>query len=142
MTTMEVRLRSVPDTSASLGWAGAHTVMVDRPEGKAGGQGLGFNGGQLLGLAIGGCLCNDLHYVADRLGIEIKSLSVDVTVTFGGDPLLATDAFVQVAVEPHRDDADVDELIRAAVASSTVSNSISRGVPVRVARHAGTGASR
>jgi hypothetical protein len=33
-----------------MGWAGGHTIIVDRPEGKAGGMGLGFNGGQLLAL--------------------------------------------------------------------------------------------
>ena len=64
MSSMTVRLGSIPETEAALGWAGGHSVVVDRPEGKAGGQGLGFNGGQLLGLAIGGCLCNDLYYVA------------------------------------------------------------------------------
>ena len=64
MPSMTVQLRSIPDTEAAVGWAGSHTVIVDRPEGKAGGRGLGFNGGQLLGIAIGGCLCNDLRYVA------------------------------------------------------------------------------
>ena len=48
--------------------------MVDRPEGKAGGMGLGFNGGQLLALAIGGCFCNDLHYAAHAMGIRLRSL--------------------------------------------------------------------
>jgi organic hydroperoxide reductase OsmC/OhrA len=60
MTTMSVQLRSIPDTRAAMGWAEGHTIVVDRPEGQAGGMGLGFNGGQLLGLAIGGCFCNDL----------------------------------------------------------------------------------
>ena len=49
MASMTVQLRSLPSTEAAVGWAGAHTVVVDRPEGKAGGKGLGFNGGQLLG---------------------------------------------------------------------------------------------
>ena len=134
MTTMTVKLRTIPETEASIGRAGAHSVVVDRPESKAGGQGLGFNGGQLLGLAIGGCLCNDLYYVAHELGIRLASVAVDVTVTFDGDPLLATSAVVQVAVEAADEDADLDALIRRAEARSTVSNSISRGVPVTVAR--------
>jgi hypothetical protein len=45
---MTVHLRSIEDTQAVLGWAEGHTVIVDRPDGKAGGMGLGFNGGQLL----------------------------------------------------------------------------------------------
>ncbi|HXX07037.1 MAG TPA: hypothetical protein VEJ43_03070 [Pseudolabrys sp.] len=57
---MSVRLRSIPDTQAAVGWADGHTIVIDRPDGKAGGIGLGFNGGQLLGLAVGGCAttCN------------------------------------------------------------------------------------
>ena len=44
MTSMTVHLRSIPDTQAALGWAEGHTIVVDRPDGKAGGMGLGFNG--------------------------------------------------------------------------------------------------
>ncbi len=134
MTTMVVKLRGIAETEASVGWAGAHTVIVDRPEGKAGGQGLGFNGGQLLGLAIGGCLCNDLRYVAHEMGIRLSSLAVDVTVTFDGDPLRATGAAVEVAIEAVEPDADLGTLVERAKAASTVSNSISRGMPVSVER--------
>ena len=69
MVSMTVELRNVEGTEAAMGWAGGHTIVVDRPEGKAGGLGLGFNGAQLLALAIGGCFCNDLRYVADEMGV-------------------------------------------------------------------------
>jgi organic hydroperoxide reductase OsmC/OhrA len=133
MTTMSVRLRGIAETEACVGWASGHTVIVDRPEGRAGGQGLGFNGGQLLGLAIGGCLCNDLYYVAHDMGIRLASVAVDVTVTFAGSPLLATSAAVEVAIEAADKHADVDAIIQRAKATSTVSNSIARGVPVAIA---------
>ncbi|MEM7024296.1 MAG: OsmC family protein, partial [Pseudomonadota bacterium] len=45
-----------------------------------GGKGLGFNGGQLLALAIGGCLCNDLRYVAHGLGARLTRIEVDVVL--------------------------------------------------------------
>ena len=131
MTTMTVQLRGLPDTEAAVGWAGAHTVVVDRPEGKAGGKGLGFNGGQLLGLAIGGCFCNDLHYVAHEMGLRLTSVEVDVTVSFEGSPLLATEAVLRARVSAADKGADIDALIRRAQAVSTVSNSLKRGVPVR-----------
>jgi organic hydroperoxide reductase OsmC/OhrA len=129
---MRVSLRGIPGTEAAIGWTGAHSVVVDRPEGKAGGQGLGFNGGQLLGLAIGGCFCNDLYYVAHEMGITLTALAVDVTVTFDGTPLRATAAAVEITVEAADEGADLEALIRTAQETSTVSNSISRGVPVSV----------
>jgi organic hydroperoxide reductase OsmC/OhrA len=132
MTTMTVQLRSIPDTEAAVGWAGTHTMVVDRPDGKAGGKGLGFNGGQLLGLAIGGCFCNDLQYVAHDMGIQLSSIQVDVTVTFDGSPLLATHALMHVDVTTLDKGADVGALITRAREISTVSNSIKRGIPVQV----------
>ena len=132
MATMSVTLRSIPDTDATIGWSGEHSVVVDRPVGKAGGSGLGFNGGELLGLAIGGCFCNDLHYVAHDMGLRIEALAVDVNIEFDGQPLIATAATIDVHVKPADAGADVDALIARAQAISTVSNSLSRGLPVRV----------
>lgn len=130
MTTMSVRLRSIPDTQAAVGWADGHTIVVDRPDGKAGGMGLGYNGGQLLGLAIGGCFCNDLHYVAHDMGVRLASIAVDVAVDFEGNPLIAKKATVHVAVTAAEAAADVAGVIRRAQEVSAVSNSIKRGIPV------------
>ncbi len=133
MPTMTVHLRGIEDTEAAVGWAGPHTIVVDRPEGTAGGSGLGFNGGQLLALAIGGCFCNDLRYVAHEAGVRLREIAVEVTVDFGGEPLLATGAAMEVSVEAE-DGADVADIIAKAEASSTVSNSIARGLQVAVSK--------
>ena len=130
MTTMTVQLRSIPGTQSTVGWAEGHTIVVDRPDGKAGGMGLGFNGGQLLGLAIGGCFCNDLRYVAHEMGISLASIEVDVAVTLEGSPLLATQAKMRVAIRADDKNADVDGVIRRAREISAVSNSLKRGLPV------------
>ena len=132
MTTMTVQLRSIPDTEAALGWAGGHTIVVDRPDGKAGGLGLGFNGGQLLGLAIGGCFCNDLQYVAHDMGILLASVQVAVSVTFEGTPMFAKEATMQVAATPVDQSADIDAVIARAKDISSVSNSLRRGIPVQI----------
>jgi organic hydroperoxide reductase OsmC/OhrA len=129
---MTVQLRSIPDTEAALGWADGHTIVVDRPDGKAGGMGLGFNGGQLLGLAIGGCFCNDLRYVAHDMGIRLASIQVDVSVTFEGTPMLVKEATMQVAATPVDKNADIDAVIARANEISSVSNSLRRGVPVQI----------
>lgn len=116
MSWMTVTLRSIPDTEAALGWSGTHSVVVDRPPGKAGGAGLGFNGGQLFGLAIGVCLCNDLHYVAYEIGARVTSIAVDVTVIFDGTPLLATGAEARIAITLADPGGDPAEIIRRAAA--------------------------
>ena len=54
MPVVSISLMNLPGTEAAVGWAGSHCIIADRPEGKAGGLGLGFNGAQLLALAIGG----------------------------------------------------------------------------------------
>jgi hypothetical protein len=38
MPSATVELRNIAGTEAAVGWAGAHTVVVDRPDGKAGGR--------------------------------------------------------------------------------------------------------
>ena len=132
MAEITVQLRNVHGTEAALGWAGSHTLIVDRAEGKAGGKGLGFNGGQLLGLAIGGCLCNDLRYVAHDLGVQLLSVEVDVTVRLEGNPALATAAAVAVRVDAADKKTDVEALIERAAAISTVANSLQRGLSITV----------
>ena len=134
MPSMTVQLRNIPDTQAAVGWAGGHTVIVDRPEGKAGGKGLGFNGGQLLGIAIGGCLCNDLRYVAAEKGIRITAIAIDVSVTFEGDRLICSAASVDVSLTADAQEAEIAALIDRAREISAVSNSIQRGVPVTIAQ--------
>ena len=131
MSQMTVALRSIPDTQAALGWASGHTVVIDRPPGKAGGMGLGFNGGQMIALAIGGCFCNDLRYMAETMGMQIDDIAVDVEITLEGQPALVTAAKVRVRVTG---DGDVAALIRRAAADSTVGNSVQRGFPVTISQ--------
>lgn len=122
-----VELRNVPGTEAAVGWAGGHTIVVDRPEGKAGGRGLGFNGGQLLALAVGGCYCNDLRYVAHNLGVEIGDIAVTVHLELDGAPLVATNAVLSVRCTT-LDGSDPKTLIDHAWSICTVANSLNRGV--------------
>jgi organic hydroperoxide reductase OsmC/OhrA len=125
-----VHLRSLPDTEAAVGWAGGHGIVVDRPNGRAGGQGLGFNGGEMLALAIGGCFCNDLRYVAHELGLTLDAIAVDVSIAIDGGPPVVTGATLRVAIETEAGGADVSELLRRAWQSSTIGNSVRRGFPV------------
>lgn len=131
MASVTVELRNVEGTQAALGWAGAHTIVVDRPEGKAGGRGLGFNGAQLLALTIGGCFCNDLRYVADEMGVSLGKIAVSVTVDLQGEPLLTTAATMSVSCET-LDGSDPQTVVDKARTSCMATNSLQKGFPISV----------
>ncbi|MGN6466492.1 MAG: OsmC family protein [Rhizobiaceae bacterium] len=130
MATATVELSSVPGTEAAMGWAGGHTLVVDRPEGRAGGKGLGFNGAQLLGLALGGCFCNDLRYAAHELGVQLSNISVSVTIELDGEPLIARSATMTVDCRT-LDGSPATAVVERAEAICTVANSLVKGLSVR-----------
>src|SRR5947208_2898076 len=99
MPSTTVELRNIAGTEAAVGWAGAHTVVVDRPDGKAGGRGLGFKWGPTPGTHDWRLFLNDLRYVAHATGVELGGISVSVTVELEGDPVLATTATMVVSCE-------------------------------------------
>jgi organic hydroperoxide reductase OsmC/OhrA len=132
MAEVRVELRSIAGTEAAMGWAGGHTVVVDRADGRAGGMGLGFNGAQLLGLAAGGCYCNDLRYAAHELGVTLKTLEVSVSVELDGQPLLVTAVTIRPTIET-ADGSDPEAVLARARDICTVANSLNRGVPVKFA---------
>ena len=129
MGRITATFRNLPGTGAAVGWAGARTLVADRPEGRAGGTGLGFNGGEMLALSIGGCLCNDLRYVAEARELRCGEIAVEVEIELGGEPALVTGARVRVRAALE-DGGDASALIAAAASGSTVSNSLARGFPV------------
>lgn len=132
MPVVSVSLRSIPETEAAIGWAAGHSLIADRPAGVAGGMGLGFNGAQLLALALGGCLCNDLRYVAHRRGVVLASVAVTVSLVLEGEPPIATSADLQVRCTT-ADGSDPQPLIDEARGSSMVGCSLPRGIPVTIA---------
>lgn len=129
MTT--VVYRSLPGTRAAVGRADKHSVVVDRPEGRAGGMDLGFNGGELLALALGGCFCNDLQVLADELGLVISDLEVTVTLDFVGTPSRTTAATMTVTCSLAGGE-DPSELIDRAKDFTNIGNSVRSGIPLTI----------
>lgn len=130
-TTIEYRI--VPGTRAALGVAGIHSVIADRPMGTFGGLGLGFNGGELLALAIGGCFCNDMQAIADEMGFAIDDLRVSVSIDFAGQPSRASDARMSVECSL-AGGIDPSELIERAKKATTIGNSLRSGFPVEISK--------
>ena len=133
MGTTTVEFRLLPGTAAAVGRAGTHTVIADRPEGKAGGMGLGFNGGELLALAIGGCFCNDLQVLADDAGKTITDLSISVTLDFDGTPSRTVAARMTVDCELS-DRSDPAGLIERAKRLTNIGNSVRDGFPLEISQ--------
>ncbi len=131
MGTTTIEYRTLSDTRAALGRAGMHCVIADRPQGKAGGMGLGFNGGELLALAIGGCLCNDMQALADDMELTITDLSVSVSVDFDGQPSRAARARTRIDCTL-ADGRDPSDLIERAKRVTTIGNSLIAGIPVEI----------
>ena len=136
MPTSTIEIRNVAGTQAAMGWADSHTLIIDRPVGRAGGMGLGFNGAQLLGLAIGGCFANDLRYVAEELGLSIGEISISVSVALEGVPVRATSAEMLVSASMS-DGSDPAPLIAKAREISMAMNSMEKGLTVSVAQREG-----
>lgn len=94
-------------------------------------MGLGFNGGELLALAIGGCFCNDMQAISQEMGVAIVDLRVNVTIDFAGAPSRATGAGMTVECVLENG-ADPTELIERAKALTTIGNSLRAGFPLAI----------
>jgi len=132
MAQTSVRVRTVRDACVAVGWTGHRTLTVDRSE-EAGGMGLGFNGGELLLLAIGGCYCNDLFREAAKLGMVIKSVQVDVQADWGGDPVRAQNVTYSTRIEAEASVTAILALIEQTDRVAEIPNSLRLGTPVMLA---------
>ena len=113
VTTMgfEVEVRNVDGQVTALGSAGPHTVVVDRPA-EAGGGGRGFSGGELLHLAVAGCVSNDLFREAAARGITLERVVVRVDGGFAGEPARSTGISYDVEISGAAENAALRALVQ------------------------------
>lgn len=128
----EVEFRNVAGEETAIGSAGPYTLVVDRPA-DGGGRGLGFNGGQLLYLAIGGCVSNDLFREAAARGIELTNVRVVVRGDFVGDPAVSDDVSYDVELAGAATTDELDQLARHVDAIAEIPNSVRFGTKVNLA---------
>ncbi|HET8825934.1 MAG TPA: OsmC family protein [Terriglobales bacterium] len=131
MPQTTVEIRTLADTSLAVGSAGTRTVTIDRTK-EAGGMGLGFNGGELLLLAIGGCYSNDVFREAGKRGINVRSVQVTVFADWGGDPVRAQNLNYSVKVEADAPQEAIRELIRHTDQVAEIPNSLRYGTEVKL----------
>jgi uncharacterized OsmC-like protein len=128
----EVETRTVAGRPAAVGRAGPYTLVVDRPA-DGGGDGIGFNGGQLLYLAIAGCVSNDLYREAPVFGIALDQVRVRVRGDFAGDPPVSTPVEYEVELSGDADASRLRELVEHVDRIAEIPNSLRGGTPVTLA---------
>ena len=131
MSTVEVR--TIQGSSLAVGSSGPRTVTIDRAK-ESGGLGLGFNGGELLLLAIGGCYSNDVFREAAKQNISVKRVQVRVHADWAGDPVRAQNVRFDVSVEADASEEKILELIRHTDRVAEIPNSLRLGTEVKLAR--------
>lgn len=127
----EVEVRNVAGEPAAVGSAGPYTLVVDRPS-DGGGRGVGFNGGQLLYLAIAGCISNDLFREARADGIALERVRVVVDGDFQGDPPVSTDVTYDVEVAGDATREELEQLVAKVDAIAEIPNSLRGSTAVRL----------
>jgi organic hydroperoxide reductase OsmC/OhrA len=128
----DVETISVGGRVTSLGSAGPYTLVVDRPL-EAGGHGLGFNGGQLLNLAVSACVSNDLFREAARLGINVHRVRVTAHSEYGGHPTVSGPIDYEVEVDGDASSERLAELVHLVDRVGEIPNSLRVGTQVRLA---------
>jgi putative redox protein len=133
----EVETRNVDGQPTSIGSAGPFTLIFDRPV-EGGGGGLGFNGGQLLYLAVAGCISNDLFREASAEGITLSRVRVKVRGDFSGDPAVSEEIEYDVEIDGDASANRLKALVEKVDRIAEIPNSLRGGTPVSL-RSARTG---
>ena len=128
----EVETRTVAGRPAAVGSAGPFTLVVDRPA-DGGGDGIGFNGGQLLYLAIAGCVSNDLYREAPGFGIALERVRVTVRGDFSGDPPVSEAVEYEVELAGDASEERLRELVEHVDRIAEIPNSLRGGTEVSLA---------
>ena len=126
----EVETRSLNDQATAVGAAGPYTVIIDRP--VSAGGGLGLNGGELLYLAVAGCVSNDLFREAQAADMALRRVQVRVRGDFTGDPAVSTEITYEVDVEGDATAERLRALVEDVDRIAEIPNSLRGGTRVRL----------
>ena len=131
MPQTTVEIQTISGSSLAVGSSGPRTVTIDRSK-ESDGLGLGFNGGELLLLAVGGCYSNDIFREAAKRGLAIKTVQVTVNADWAGDPVRAQNVAFSVVVEADASESDILDLIRHTDRVAEIPNSLRLGTEVKL----------
>jgi organic hydroperoxide reductase OsmC/OhrA len=101
---------------------------------KAVGFGSSANGGELLFLALATCYCNDLYREADKRGIKIERVEVEVEGEFGAAGEPARNVSYRARVAAHASEAHIRELMSHTDRVAEIQNTLRLGIPISLSR--------
>jgi uncharacterized OsmC-like protein len=133
MSSYAVGYRTVGQGPTGLGSAGPYTLVADRPV-TAGGSGLGFNGGQLLYLAVAACISNDLYREAATRGITLRAVAIDVDGDFPARGAPSTPIEITLSVTGDASHADLAALVDEVDRVAEIPNTIRGTTPVTIVK--------
>jgi organic hydroperoxide reductase OsmC/OhrA len=125
----DVEVRNIAGQVTAIGASGPFTLVVDRPV-EGGGGGRGFNGGQLLNLAVAGCISNDLFREAAAMSIALGRVVVRVSSDYVGTPAVSTPISCRVEVSGDAPEERLRELVAHVDRIAEIPNSIRAGTVV------------
>lgn len=128
---MQVHIKTIHDSSAAVGWTGPRTVVIDRTS-REGGQGIGFSGAELLLMAIGASICNDLFRHADTFEIKLEEVEVIVNGDWAGDPLCARNVRYDVKLRSDAPRERLESLVKYTHQQADVPHTLRTGTNVRL----------
>lgn len=128
---MSVHVRSAHEGNFSVGWSGTHSLVIDRSP-DDGGQGLGFNGGQLLLLALGACYANDVFREATKREVDVVGIRVIVECDWGDEPVRAQNIQFSTRVEADASEDEIMDLIQHVDRIAEVHNTLRAGAQVEL----------
>ncbi|REK24968.1 MAG: OsmC family peroxiredoxin [Actinobacteria bacterium] len=90
-----------------------------------------FNGGDLLHLAIAGCVLNDVHREAERLGVRVDGVRVAATGDLDRETWRSQGISYQVEVSSSADDEDIERLLQVVDDVAEIPKAFRSGGPVQ-----------
>ncbi len=97
---------------------------------KPGGFGSAVNGGEFLFLALAACYCNDMYREAEKRGITVEQVEVEVEGEFGAEGEPARNVTYRVRVFADAPEEQVRELMHHTDKVAEIHNSLRLGTPV------------
>lgn len=132
MPRLETRV-SVIEGSTSVAISRNHAVVIDRPETK-GGADSGFQGGELLLAAFGGCFLSNVVEAARTRGITLDRTSAHVVGETADAPARLASITVELRIDSAASDETLEKLILIAERACIVTNTLRSGTKLTIRR--------